>query len=92
MPGPTFSDVGELVDVAMADRALRLAVVAYWRWLGWHYLVGPTIADRGATWPQEQHPCGQVEPARLVRRRVRSSRSAAGRSELAEDGHRPGRR
>ncbi|KAA1422841.1 hypothetical protein FE697_011860 [Mumia zhuanghuii] len=34
---------GELLDVAMANRALRLAVVGYWWWLGWHYLVGPTI-------------------------------------------------
>ena len=39
-PGAT---VGELFDLALADRTVRLAVVVCWWWLGWHFLVGRTV-------------------------------------------------
>ena len=32
---------GELLDSVMASRALRVTIVLFWWWLGWHFLVVP---------------------------------------------------
>lgn len=29
-----------MLDRAMASRASRLTLIAFWWWLGWHFLVG----------------------------------------------------
>jgi hypothetical protein len=34
---------GELLDVILADRATRMAIVLFWWWLGWHFLVARTV-------------------------------------------------
>ncbi|KHK95994.1 hypothetical protein LK09_16640 [Microbacterium mangrovi] len=35
--------VTALFDILMADRVIRLAILACWWWLGWHFLAGQTI-------------------------------------------------
>jgi hypothetical protein len=35
--------IGELLDAVFADRAPRVALVVFWWWLGWHFLVGQTV-------------------------------------------------
>jgi len=35
--------VTALFDVLMADRVLRIAILACWWWLGWHFLAGQTV-------------------------------------------------
>lgn len=35
--------VTALFDILMADRVLRIAILACWWWLGWHFLAGQTI-------------------------------------------------
>lgn len=35
--------LGELLDVVFADRAARVALVVFWWWLGWHFLVAQTV-------------------------------------------------
>ena len=32
---------GELLDPVMVSRAARVAIVLFWWWLGWHFLVVP---------------------------------------------------
>ena len=32
---------GELLDPVMASRAARVAIVLFWWWLGWHFVVVP---------------------------------------------------
>jgi hypothetical protein len=32
-----------MFDRLMSDRAVRLAVVVIWWWLGWHFLAGQTL-------------------------------------------------
>lgn len=35
--------VQELFDRLLDDRAVRIAVVVVWWWLGWHFLAGTTL-------------------------------------------------
>lgn len=35
--------VTALFDRLLADRAVRLAVIVIWWWLGWHFLAGQTL-------------------------------------------------
>jgi hypothetical protein len=35
--------VTDLFDILMSDRVMRIAVLACWWWLGWHFLAGQTI-------------------------------------------------
>jgi len=37
-----FVPLGETVAAAMGDRTIRIAMVATWWWLGWHFLADPT--------------------------------------------------
>lgn len=39
-PIGTFSS---LLDRILADRATRIALVVFWWWLGWHFLVARTV-------------------------------------------------
>lgn len=32
-----------LLSVVFASRSARLLLVGFWWWLGWHFLVGPTL-------------------------------------------------
>ncbi|WEG08976.1 DUF6186 family protein [Microbacterium horticulturae] len=32
-----------MFDRLMSDRAVRLAVIVIWWWLGWHFLAGQTL-------------------------------------------------
>lgn len=34
---------GELLDEILADRPTRIALVLFWWWLGWHFLVARTV-------------------------------------------------
>jgi len=42
-PAWQLGTVTELLDAAMAARAPRFALVLFWWWLGWHFLVGQTV-------------------------------------------------
>ncbi|WP_408605752.1 DUF6186 family protein [Leucobacter salsicius] len=33
----------ELFDRLLEDRTVRVAVIAIWWWLGWHFLAGDTL-------------------------------------------------
>ncbi|WP_345183865.1 DUF6186 family protein [Microbacterium panaciterrae] len=35
--------VTELFDRLLDDRAVRIAVIVIWWWLGWHFLAGATL-------------------------------------------------
>jgi hypothetical protein len=35
--------VAAMFDILMADRVLRIAILACWWWLGWHFLAGQTL-------------------------------------------------
>ncbi len=35
--------VTEMLDSILAERAPRVAIVVFWWWLGWHFLVGQTV-------------------------------------------------
>jgi Mn2+/Fe2+ NRAMP family transporter len=39
-PLATFSKV---LDRILADRATRIALIVFWWWLGWHFLVSRTV-------------------------------------------------
>jgi hypothetical protein len=39
-----------LFDVVFASRAARLLLVGFWWWLGWHFLVGPTLDAPAIGW------------------------------------------
>jgi hypothetical protein len=39
-PLATFS---QLLDRILADRATRIALIVFWWWLGWHFLVSRTV-------------------------------------------------
>jgi len=43
LPRWRVGTVAELLDGALADRAPRFALVLFWWWLGWHFLVGVTV-------------------------------------------------
>lgn len=34
--------LGDTIASAMGDRTVRIAVVATWWWIGWHFLADPT--------------------------------------------------
>ena len=42
-PGWRVAKVTELLDGVLAERAPRIALVLFWWWLGWHFLVGQTV-------------------------------------------------
>ncbi|HKT56844.1 MAG TPA: DUF6186 family protein [Microbacterium sp.] len=35
--------VTALFDTLMADHVMRIAILACWWWLGWHFLAGQTL-------------------------------------------------
>ncbi|TAM66175.1 MAG: hypothetical protein EPN48_17680 [Microbacteriaceae bacterium] len=37
------SPLGELLDRVMASRAVRITILVFWWWLGWHFLVTPPL-------------------------------------------------
>jgi hypothetical protein len=39
----SFAPLGELLGFIMRHRITRIALFAVWWWLGWHFLVGPTV-------------------------------------------------
>lgn len=39
----SFAPLGELLSLIMRHRITRIALFAVWWWLGWHFLVGPTV-------------------------------------------------
>lgn len=41
--GSPFATLGEVLDQVMTDRAVRIVIVAFWWWLGWHFLVARTV-------------------------------------------------
>ena len=38
-----FATLGEVLDQVFADRAVRITIVVFWWWLGWHFLVARTV-------------------------------------------------
>jgi hypothetical protein len=34
---------GDLLDRVMATRAARVAIIVFWWWIGWHFLVAQTV-------------------------------------------------
>jgi len=38
-----FATLGEVLDGVLAERAPRIALLAFWWWLGWHFLVAQTV-------------------------------------------------
>ena len=36
-----------MLERAMANRTVRIAMVVLWWWLGWHFLVGQTVTPAG---------------------------------------------
>lgn len=34
--------LGDTIRAAMGDRTVRIAIVATWWWIGWHFLADPT--------------------------------------------------
>jgi Family of unknown function (DUF6186) len=32
-----------LLDRVMATRSARVGILLFWWWVGWHFLVGPTV-------------------------------------------------
>ncbi len=45
-----FATLAELLDRVMATRTARLAILAFWWWIGWHFLVAQTV-DPGDSAP-----------------------------------------
>ncbi len=43
-----FATFGELLDRVMSTRAARVAIIAFWWWLGWHFLFAQTVDPSGA--------------------------------------------
>ena len=41
--GDPEATVTELFDRLLDDRAVRIAVIVIWWWLGWHFLAGQTL-------------------------------------------------
>ncbi|NEM92397.1 DUF6186 family protein [Galbitalea soli] len=39
-----FATIGDILDRVMATRAARVSILLFWWWLGWHFLVEPTVA------------------------------------------------
>ena len=38
-----FATLGEVLDQVFADRAVRITIIVFWWWLGWHFLVARTV-------------------------------------------------
>jgi hypothetical protein len=38
-----IAPLGDLLDRVMATRSARVGILLFWWWVGWHFLVGPTI-------------------------------------------------
>jgi hypothetical protein len=38
-----FATLSEVLDDVMSERATRIAILAFWWWLGWHFLVARTV-------------------------------------------------
>lgn len=43
VPRWRIGTVVELFDAVFAERAPRIAIVLFWWWLGWHFLVAQTV-------------------------------------------------
>lgn len=35
--------LGDLLERVMATRSARVGILLFWWWIGWHFLVGPTV-------------------------------------------------
>jgi hypothetical protein len=40
-PGTSLVRLSTLLQVILADRSVRVVVLLFWWWLGWHFLVEP---------------------------------------------------
>jgi hypothetical protein len=38
-----IAPLGSLLDRVMATRSARVGILLFWWWVGWHFLVGPTV-------------------------------------------------
>ncbi len=38
-----IAPLGDLMDQVMATRSARAAILMFWWWAGWHFLVGQTV-------------------------------------------------
>lgn len=38
-----FATLTEVLDQVFADRAVRITIIVFWWWLGWHFLVARTV-------------------------------------------------
>jgi hypothetical protein len=38
-----FATLTQVLEVVLADRAVRIAIIVFWWWLGWHFLVARTV-------------------------------------------------
>lgn len=38
-----FATLTEVLDEVMSERATRIAILVFWWWLGWHFLVARTV-------------------------------------------------
>jgi hypothetical protein len=38
-----FATLSEVLDQVMSERATRIAILVFWWWLGWHFLVARTV-------------------------------------------------
>jgi hypothetical protein len=38
-----FATLSEVLEQVFADRAVRITIIVFWWWLGWHFLVARTV-------------------------------------------------
>jgi hypothetical protein len=38
-----LAPTGQLFDLILGERAVRMTVLVFWWWIGWHFLVARTI-------------------------------------------------
>jgi hypothetical protein len=38
-----IAPLGGLLERVMATRSARVGILLFWWWVGWHFLVGPTV-------------------------------------------------
>jgi hypothetical protein len=38
-----ITPLGDVLSDVLADRPVRITLVAFWWWIGWHFLVGQTV-------------------------------------------------
>ncbi len=43
LPRAPLATFSSLLDRILADRATRIALIVFWWWIGWHFLVARTI-------------------------------------------------